>query len=94
MSYIRADQILPKELIEAIQQYVSGKNLYIPCREKEPWGSRTETKQYYRDRNADICRKKASGICVKTLAEEYSLSEKSIQRILRNASRTSEIKYR
>ena len=94
MSYIRADQILPKELIEAIQQYVSGKNLYIPCREKKPWGSKTETRQFYRDRNAKICQKREHGISVQSLAKEYSLSEKSIQRILRNASRTSEIKYR
>ncbi len=34
MSYIRAENILPKELIEHIQQYVSGANLYIPCKEK------------------------------------------------------------
>ena len=26
MSYIRAEEILPKELIETIQQYVSGKS--------------------------------------------------------------------
>ncbi len=94
MSYIRADQILPKELMEAIQQYVSGKNLYIPCREKKSWGSETETRQYYRDRNARICRKWASGVCVKTLAEEYSLSEKSIQRILRSAPKDNERKRR
>ena len=31
MSYIRAEEVLPKELIEAIQQYISGENIYIPC---------------------------------------------------------------
>lgn len=30
MSYISAEEVLPKELIETIQQYVSGKSIYIP----------------------------------------------------------------
>ena len=48
MSYIKAEEILPKELIETIQQYVNGKIIYIPCKEKKEWGSQTETKQYYK----------------------------------------------
>lgn len=35
MSYISAEDVLPKELIETIQQYVSGKSIYIPCKEKK-----------------------------------------------------------
>ena len=35
MSYVRAENVLPKELIEAIQEYVSGKSIYIPCKEKK-----------------------------------------------------------
>ena len=35
MSYISAENVLPKELIEKIQQYVSGKSIYIPCKEKK-----------------------------------------------------------
>ena len=30
MSYISAEDVLPKELIETIQQYVNGKAIYIP----------------------------------------------------------------
>ncbi len=30
MGYIRAEEILPIEVIELIQQYVDGKNIYIP----------------------------------------------------------------
>ncbi len=36
MSYLRAEEILPKEVLELVQQYVSGKAIYIPCREKQP----------------------------------------------------------
>ena len=84
MSYIRAEEVLPKELIEAIQQYISGENIYIPCVEKKDWGSQTETKKYYKDRNKEICDKSRQGVSTIILAEEYFLSEKSIRRIIRS----------
>ena len=83
MSYISAEDILPKELIETIQQYVSGKSIYIPCKEKKVWGSETKTRQFYVERNYAIYKKYKNGVSVKKLAEEYSLSVKSIQRIIR-----------
>lgn len=86
MSYVSAEDVLPKELIETIQQYVSGKSIYIPCEEKKVWGSQTKTKQYYKIRNHKICTKHKKGGSVKILANEYSLSEKSIQRILRTTN--------
>lgn len=88
MSYISAEDILPKELIETIQQYVSGKSIYIPCKEKKVWGSQTKTKQYYKIRNQEICIKHKNGVSIKTLATTYSLTEKSIQRIIRTTSET------
>lgn len=90
MSYISAEEVLPKELIETIQQYVSGKSIYIPCKEKKVWGSQTKTKQYYRMRNREICTKHKTGVSVRILATTYSLSEKSIQRIIRTTSETDE----
>lgn len=87
MSYVSAEDVLPKELIETIQQYVSGKNIYIPCKEKKVWGSQTKTKQYYKERNHEICAKHKIGISIKMLAGEYSLSEKSVQRILRTTNK-------
>ena len=86
MSYISAEDVLPKELIETIQQYVSGKNIYIPCKEKKVWGSQTKTKQYYKRRNQEICIEHKNGVSIKTLATTYSLTEKSIQRIIRTTS--------
>ena len=35
MSYIRAEEVLPKELLASVQQYVDGQMLYIPRKEKE-----------------------------------------------------------
>ncbi len=86
MSYVRAEEILPEELIRAIQRYVSGCSIYIPSLEKKRWGSQTRTRQFYRDRNAEIVRQHQRGASVRFLAEMYALSEKSIQRILRETA--------
>ncbi len=86
MSYIKAEKVLPKELIEAIQAYVDAASIYIPGKEKKAWGTQTKTKHYYHARNQEICEKYRQGQSAKLLADAYSLSEKSIQRILRNGS--------
>ncbi len=85
MSYISAEDVLPNELIETIQQYVNGKSIYIPSKEKKIWGSETKTRQFYGKRNHEIYMKYKNGVSVKMLADEYSLSVKSIQRIIRTA---------
>ena len=40
MSYLRAEEVLPEELIQTIQQYVNGKTIYIPSKDKKDWGSK------------------------------------------------------
>ena len=84
MSYIRADEILPKELLEAIQQHVDGQIIYIPRKEKQAWGSGTSTKEFFRERNERIFQAWQEGISEEELSRRFSLSRKSIQRILRN----------
>ena len=34
MRYIKAEDILPEEIVELIQQYVDGETIYIPARRK------------------------------------------------------------
>ena len=60
MGYIKADEILPQDLLRRVQEYAEGRLLYIPRRD---------------DRRS-----------VGELAERYYLSEKSIQRILRDGA--------
>lgn len=64
MSYLRAEEVLPQELIETIQQYVNGKAIYIPSVEKQPWGSQTDTKKYMMERNLQIFDKYQNGFSV------------------------------
>ncbi len=43
MSCVRAEDVLPEELIRAIQRYVSGRSVYIPCKTKKRRdGARTD----------------------------------------------------
>ena len=84
MSYIRADEILPRELFAAIQQYVDGQLIYIPRKEKQAWGSSTSAKEFFRERNERIYQAFLEGISEEELSRRFSLSRKSIQRILRN----------
>ena len=77
MSYIRAEEVLPKELIETIQQYVNGKAIYIPSTSKKEWGSHTDTRQYLIQRNHEISQKYQGGSSIASLAvftfgEKYS----------------------
>ena len=83
MSYIRADEIFPEELLKTIQQYVDGKAVYIPCKQKQEWGSKTSAKAFFEARDVGIYQAWLSGESVRELACSFSLSEKSIQRILR-----------
>lgn len=77
--------ILPKELIEQIQKYVDGKVIYIPKKQinKKQWGENTDTKQVLASRNSQIHSDRQNGMTIKQLSEKYFLTEKSIQRILR-----------
>lgn len=85
MSYLRAEEVLPEELIQTIQQYVNGKTIYIPSKDKKDWGSKTDTRQILKDRNTRIYNRYLEGAAVSKLAQDFSLSVKSIQRIVRNS---------
>ena len=88
MGYIRAEEILPIEVIELIQQYVDGKNIYIPRKSsnRQAWGAGTQIKQELMKRDRQIYKDYLAGSKVSELACKYYLSEKSIQRILRKMS--------
>ena len=83
MSYIKAEDVLPKELIRTIQQYVDGKAIYIPSIQKRSWGSETKARSMLLDRNRQIYAEYQAGASVFELALKYSISDKSIQRIIR-----------
>lgn len=85
MSYKKAEEILPEDLIAAIQQYVDGQIIYIPrkAEHRREWGRNTGYREELRVRNDRIRADRARGLGLSELAEKYHLSEKSIGRILR-----------
>jgi len=85
MGYKRAEEILPKDIIELIQQYVDGESIYIPRKNdsRQEWGTNTTIKQELIHRNMKIAREYAKGYSTTELARKYFLSVKSIQRIIR-----------
>ena len=89
MGYIKAEEILPMEVIELIQQYVDGQNIYIPRKteNRQEWGTGTKTRQELQERNQKIYSDHQIGMKVSELAVRYYLSEKSIQRIIRDKRR-------
>lgn len=91
MSYRSAEQILPAEIIELIQQYVDGENIYIPRKteNRKKWGEETRIKQELNIRNQKIFQEYIAGVKMSELAVRYFLSEKSIQRIVYQAQKSA-----
>lgn len=85
MGYVKAEEVLPWEIIEIIQGYVEGQNIYIPKRNdnRAAWGSATDIRSELLIRNRNIYEEYVAGTRVTELANNYFLSEKSIQRIVR-----------
>ena len=85
MKYENAQNILPNDIIEQLQQYVDGIYLYIPRKDdnKKSWGEDSGFKNELVKRNIEIYDKFLLGVSVKELVDSYYLSESSIRRIIR-----------
>jgi len=84
MRYENAQNILPKDVLALIQQYVDGAYVYIPRKSenRKNWGENTSSKAETQNRNYNIYTQYKAGLKVSELANQYFLSEKSIQRII------------
>ena len=87
MSYIKAEEILPEELVRQIQEYADGVYIYIPRKPgtRHAWGQETDYKAELKARNDRIRNDYAAGTSVTALSQKYHLSEKSIRRILQTS---------
>jgi len=84
MKYVKAQDVLPEEIIKIIQKYVDGKYLYVPRNNEnhKAWGEKSGTKSSLKVRNNEIYKKYIDGATIDGLTREYYLSEKSIRRII------------
>jgi Mor family transcriptional regulator len=91
VSYIKAEEILPAELIRQIQEYVDGVYIYIPRKPgtRRKWGQETDYKSELDIRNNRIRNDHTLGVSIPDLSRKYHLSEKSIRRILQKSQTKS-----
>lgn len=85
MSYQKAIDLIPADLLKQLQQYVDGGYIYIPRADqnRSEWGAHTATRAELADRNHEIYQDYQNGLTSPQLAAKYYLSVKSIHRILR-----------
>ncbi|HET7839338.1 MAG TPA: CD3324 family protein [Rectinemataceae bacterium] len=84
MSYIKADDVLPSELLREVQKYVQGSLVYVPNPEsgRRAWGERNGAREAFDRRNQEIREAKARGRRLEDLAEDYGLSVDAIRKVL------------
>ena len=84
MSYINAEEVLPKNLIDEIQKYIDGQLMYIPRKNENvlSWGEKNGTKVKLAERNQMIVNRFYSGETITELSQAYYLSEKRIKGII------------
>ncbi|WBW98595.1 CD3324 family protein [Oceanirhabdus sp. W0125-5] len=89
MSYVKATEVLPQEVLDIIQKYIEGEYIYIPRKKcnRKAWGESTKSKNKTAKRNSEIYRKYQEGTSIKELSEMYYLAPKSIQKIISKIKR-------
>ncbi len=85
MRYLKAEDVLPAQLLAEVQKYADGVYLYIPRRpdHRKSWGNSTRYREELQKRNESIRYLSREGLDHQELAERFHLSVKTIQRILR-----------
>lgn len=84
MKYVKAQDVLPEEIVKVIQEYIDGEYLYVPRKDgnHKAWGEKSGIKNNLKARNSEIYKKYINGTTINVLTQEYYLSEKSIRRII------------
>ncbi len=84
MKYLKAQNVLPKEVITIIQEFIDGEFIYIPRKDgqQRAWGEKSGAKKSLKERNQQIYADYKKGVPINSLISKYYLSEQSIRRII------------
>jgi Mor family transcriptional regulator len=94
VKYKNGKDIFPPQLLRQIQEYVSGRLVYIPAAEgKRAWGETSGYRRYLAERNAEIRARFGKGAGLEALAEEYYLSCETIKKIVYSKKEESAVEY-
>ncbi|MEC0372719.1 CD3324 family protein [Paenibacillus chibensis] len=82
--YMNAETVVPKRLLDELQQYVQGDWIYIPAVKgsRKAWGERSGSRQALRRRNGDIRQRFAEGSSLEQLSSEYGLAYDTVKKIV------------
>lgn len=84
MTYKKAQDVLPSELINEVQKYLDGGLIYFPKKtERRKWGSVNGTHSALVQRNQDIKSLYTQGYTYEMLSKQFCLSEDSIRKIVK-----------
>lgn len=80
-----ANNILPSDIVEMLQEYIDGEYLYIPRKDinKKSWGEKSGFREELNNRNRKIVNEYKKGKTIKEISKYYYLTEHSIRRIIR-----------
>lgn len=88
--YRNAADVLPAELLAAVQRYAAGEQLYIPRGdERLPWGARSGARAELARRNERIRQRRAEGATIEQLMREFHLGYDSIRKIISGKNESS-----
>ena len=84
MTYVKANSVLPKELILEIQKYIQGETIYIPKlgESYKQWGALSGERKRIDERNVLLKKAYKNGVPMNQLAKEYFLSVETIKKII------------
>lgn len=83
MSHKNGKDIFPSDLLEEIQKYINGENVYIPRKNTHTrWGERSGIRQELIKRNRQICSMFKSGTSIEELSFVFGLSIYTIKKIV------------
>jgi len=83
MKYKNASDVLPDDLLKAVQKYAAGETLYFPKdKKRKKWGELTGARSFFEERNQEIREKYLQKMSIEHLADEYGLSVETVRKIV------------
>jgi len=90
MKYRNAAERLPAQLLQELQGYAPGELLYIPAKQRQPWGEGTGAKTLYARRNEEIRGQYFSGQAdIPALSGAHFLSDETVRKIIYQKGETT-----
>ncbi|WP_336773496.1 CD3324 family protein [Paenibacillus sp. MMO-58] len=84
MKYVKADMVLPEQLLREVQKYMNGVMMYVPKPEgdRAGWGVKSGGRQRLEQRNGQIRELFSRGATIDQLTERFYLSCDTIKKIV------------